>query len=394
MSESATFDIAVVGAGMMGSSAARHLAMMGARVVLIGPTEPELKSEHKGVFASHYDQARVTRKLDSNYDWSRLTEASIERYEEVKRAGGQTFFQNVGSMMAGPETGAGSAFIQNARQVGRDRNISHEELRAEGLRIRFPFFDFPDGILALYEENGAGWLNPRDHVAAQVQAAARHGASIIRQEAQRVEEQRHEVVITCLDGTRVSAQKVIIACGAFSKADGLLPDPIPMKVYARTVTFFELPEDEVHRLSPMPSLVYIPPDQSCDPYILPPVRYVDGKTYLKIGGDPEDIELETLEDIKAWFRNDGDERVGAFLRDQLLKLMPDLNYISVSFGSCVTAYTPSGKPLIYNQTERLIALTGGNGAGAKCGDELGRLGAKLAMGGDLTDEGYETDFLP
>ena len=388
------FDIAVIGAGMMGSAAARHLAKMGARVVLIGPPEPDAKTAHNGVFASHYDQARISRNLDSNHDWSRLAQASIDRYAGIAEAGGRKFYRPVGSIMAGPETGPDSTFIQNALKVGKDRRIAHEELRGDKLRARFPFFDFPDGMLVLYEENGGGWINPRHHVAAQIKAAKRLGVSMYQHEVRSVTEKRDHVVIACADGMEVSAGKAVIACGAFSKAEGLLPEPIPMEVYARTVTFLELPNEEIARLRNMPSVVYIPPDKSCDPYILPPVPYADGKTYLKLGGDPEDIQLETVEDIKAWFQSNGDERVGAFLRDQLLRLMPDLNYTSVSFGSCVTSFTPSGKPLIYQQTERLIALTGGNGAGAKCSDELGRLGAKLAFEGDIDGEGYETDFRP
>ena len=36
-----------------------------------------------GVFASHYDEARITRRLASDRDWSRLAQASMERYAEI-----------------------------------------------------------------------------------------------------------------------------------------------------------------------------------------------------------------------------------------------------------------------------------------------------------------------
>ena len=389
------FDVAIIGAGMMGSAAARHAAIMGARVALIGPPEPREKTSHRGVFASHYDQARIYRNLDPDLDWSRLARASIARYAEIAKAGCQPPFHTpVGTIMAGPETGSACDFIQNVRHVSRKLNIEHEELRAEELSARFPYFDFPGGTLALYEAESGGWINPRDCVAAEIAAAERLGVSIYRQEARRVAEKSDHVVITCADGTDVIAAKAIIACGAFSMAKGLLPEPLRLSVYARTVTFFELPDDEIARLRTMPSVVYIPPDQSCDPYILPPVHYPDGKTYLKIGGEPEDNELETIEDMKTWLRGAGDQGVGAFLREQLLKLMPDLAFRSVSFGSCVTSFTASCKPMICPQTDRLIALTGGNGAAAKSGDELGRLGAKLALEGEIAGEGYDATFGP
>ncbi|MGG2476357.1 FAD-dependent oxidoreductase, partial [Rhizobium sp. BR5] len=40
-------------------------------------------------------------------------------------------------------------------------------------------------------------------------------------------------------------------------------------------------------------------------YILPPVRYPDGKVYLKIGGESEKGRLETLADAVGWFHSDG-----------------------------------------------------------------------------------------
>jgi sarcosine oxidase len=39
-----------------------------------------------------------------------------------------------------------------------------------------------------------------------------------------------------------------------------------------------------------------------------------------------------------------------------------------------------------------MVLTAGNGAGAKCADELGRLGALVASGGAIPSEIYEGVF--
>ena len=45
------FDIAVIGRGMMGTSAAKYLANMGASIIIIGPGEPKNRSTHKGYLA-------------------------------------------------------------------------------------------------------------------------------------------------------------------------------------------------------------------------------------------------------------------------------------------------------------------------------------------------------
>ena len=370
----------VVGAGLMGSAAARHLAKMGAKVALVGPGEPVDKGSHQGVFASHYDAARITRKIDTRPNWGRFSQASISRYREIEDLGGIRFFHPVGAVIAGPEQGPHADFIQNAKANADADGVFYEALRGDALGRRFPEFQFPDGVLALYEPNEAGWIDPRAHVRAEKAAAQNLGVTVYQTEVRSLAETKGAVTATLADGQELQAAKAIVACGPFSKAEGLLPDPLPMKVYARTIAFFELAEAEAARLSNMPSVVYVPPEGGVDPYILPPVRYPDGKTYIKIGGDPVDRESHSVAEMKDWFRTDGDPKAGAFMAELLLGLMPDLSYEGITFGSCATSFSSHGNPFVFHQTEGIMALTAGNGAGAKCADELGRLGALVALG--------------
>lgn len=62
------FDIAVIGLGMIGSAALRYLSQpaAGLHTVGIGPAEPRDWASHQGAFASHYDQAQITRVTDPN----------------------------------------------------------------------------------------------------------------------------------------------------------------------------------------------------------------------------------------------------------------------------------------------------------------------------------------
>ena len=48
-----TYDVAVVGNGMFGAAATRHLSAQGLKVAAIGPAEPLDWQRHNGVFASH-----------------------------------------------------------------------------------------------------------------------------------------------------------------------------------------------------------------------------------------------------------------------------------------------------------------------------------------------------
>ncbi|QBF31448.1 N-methyl-l-tryptophan oxidase [Thalassococcus sp. S3] len=373
-------DVIVVGAGLMGAAAARHLAASGVRTCLVGPEEPRDKRSHQGVFASHYDAARITRRLDPSAFWSDVSRASIDRYTELERQSGISFFHETGALMAGPLEGHGAAFLQKTREVATADGIDFVEMDGRALRQKFPFFRFPDEIAAFYEPRGAGYIDPRAHVQAQIAVAQADGARCVGHVAARIDETADGVIIHCQDGTTLRSDRVIVACGAFSGTAGLLPHPVTLDVLARTVVLFEIDAEEAYRLKTMPSVVYVPPGGGSDPYVLPPVRYPDGKTYIKIGGDPEDVTLETQEDVKAWFRGGGDPKVGACLTDMLLAIMPDLRYRSTHLEACVTSYTETGLPLIAAQSPRIIALTGGCGKGAKCADELGRRAAQLALG--------------
>ena len=145
----------------------------------------------------------------------------------------------------------------------------------------------------------------------------------------------------------------------------------------------------------MPSLIYEPSDPTKHIYLLPPVVYPDGKAYLKIGGDPDDILLGTDAEIRAWFRTGGKPEVRDNFAAIIETLVPSIDVARRSMAACVTSYTPSGYPAIgYCGSERIAVLTGGCGAAAKSSDEIGRLGAVLLAQGHIEDEGYETDFAP
>ena len=76
-------EVAVVGAGMLGASAARHLADAGCDVVLVGQAEPTDRQTHGGVFGSHHDVARVSRIIDPDPVRAWLGYRSVSQFTEV-----------------------------------------------------------------------------------------------------------------------------------------------------------------------------------------------------------------------------------------------------------------------------------------------------------------------
>lgn len=388
------FKSIVVGRGMMGAAAARYLALQGEGVAVIGPDEPKDWANHMGVFASHYDEARITRTIDSNPIWARLANRSIARYGQIAHESGVDFYDEVGCLIVGPKRGGRDPYVGQVEAAARQLGVSIEMLADAELKARFGYFDFGTDCEGVYEGRNAGYVNPLRLVEAQSILAERAGARVIRQTAVSVREEGGLAIVTTDDGAVYSAEHVLIAAGGFSINENLLPRAIDLKVYGRTVAFFEIKDEDLATYAGMPSLIHQPDDPVDHIYLLPPVRYPDGKTYLKIGGDPDDLLMETEPEIRAWFRRGGRLTTRDHLHRIIRQLVPSLADAPISMAACVTSFTPDNYPAIGFASDRVAVLTGGCGAAAKSSDEIGRLGAELLQHGRIIDDAYGDVFRP
>lgn len=388
-----TFDFIIVGKGMMGAAAARHLASSGARIALIGPDEPQDWGNHQGVFSSHYDNGRITRTIDPDPVWALLARRSIERYGRIEADSGIGFYSEAGCLITGPAPGGSDNYLEQVI-AARDRlGVDAPFFEAGDIPVHFPWFRFPEGYCGVFEPRDAGYINPRKLVEAQVALAEKAGVTVVRSEVSAVARVGGIVNVRTIDAKVFSAGRVLVAAGGFSIARQLLPQPLDLTVKARTVLFAEVAEADLDRFSGMPSLIEAAPEQDQSYYLLPPIRYPDGKFYIKIGGDPSDINIGSEPDVRAWFRGDANKAAADHMQGLLARAMPSLLPVSLTWKPCVTTFTRHGYPYIgFADSGRIAVLTGGNGAAAKSSDEIGRLGALLLQDGVLDAPEYETDF--
>lgn len=387
------FDFIIVGKGMMGASAARHLSASGARIALIGPDEPLNKARHDGVFASHYDEGRITRSLDGNAVWGRLAQRSISRYRDIEAESGISFFNESGCLMVGDLSGEGTSFIQSVIGVRDALGVKAEVLSQPDMATSFPCFSFSSPSVGVFEAKGAGTINPRALVRAQTVCAQNANVDVISQQVVHVEDEAGRVRVTLRDGRWYTAGRVLLAAGGFSRNANLGTGDLDLTVKARTVLFLEVDEAQHAEFAHMPSLIVENGRQEDSIYLLPPIRYPDGRMFIKIGGDPVDRILNGDTEICDWFRTDGSASVGDHLHAIVKRLIPSLRPASLTTNSCVTVFTAHGYPYIgFSDSSRLAILTGGNGAAAKSCDEIGRLGARLILNGTFDAPEYETDF--
>jgi sarcosine oxidase len=365
--------LAVIGRGMIGSAAARHLSKMGHDVALIGPDEPADFSRHNGVFGSHYDEGRITRRFDPEPFWVQMNCAAISRYDEISAESGVEFYREVGVLHVGPGE---SPNVASVGKITTEAGILCEAYNDTRLAERFPFLSLTAGMQGYFEPQNAGYISPRRLVRAQTTAAERAGARIIDEPALGISESSSGVTIRTRSGS-VDAERVLVATGGHTQS--LLGQSLGFTVYARTAALFRLGAAEVQRLAGMPSMRCIGPKGE-NPYILPPIPYPDGQTWLKLGGDPVDIPLESEADIKDWFKSGGSIQVADRLQRQILDRIRDLNFEERRVVPCMTTFGDTGLPCIGPLSERVAVAFGCYGKSAKCSDELGRLGGMALLG--------------
>ena len=366
----------VIGGGLIGSAAARHLAENTDGVLCIGPDEPQERPGHNGVFASHYDEGRLTRIVDPEPEWSITAKRSISRYQDLEDRSGIGFFTPSGFLGIG---GPGMDYNDRGASTAASNGAVLERLDADRIRERFPFLSIPDDADGLLETGTAGHISPRRLVKAQTKLAEQAGATIIRQTASEIRTISDAVEVVLDDGSTVHAEKALIATGAFTAPCGLSPVDLGLTVYGRTVVLVRVENDAADALRKMPTMVV----SKNGAYILPPIRYPDGHHYVKIGiGTDADQRFETLPDLQRWFKGPGSASDRTEFTSFLTSLIPVLRGCQHwHTDSCAVTKTGSGLPVIdFVRDNKIAVAVGGCGKGAKGSDEWGRIAAEVLRG--------------
>ncbi|XP_062590976.1 uncharacterized protein LOC134252499 [Saccostrea cucullata] len=409
----AMYDLCIVGAGMMGSAAARHAsAKSGVKVCLIGPQEPKIRETVTGneVFGTHYDEGRIMRATATSPLWSELAKRSEERYRELEDLSGIQFYHEVGALSVGTRNGRFIEKTKSSLKGGPIDNDNIEILAAKELNDKFPYLTFAENDEGIMEKRRAGYINPRKMVMAQIIVAVNQGCDVVRDIVLNIEKLQRGYKLTTERGKNIWTNKVLIATNAFTGMHKLLRNPVSYKAMPQTVTLAAVSENTAKRLSQMPIVLYegkggkswskTYPRGSSDNihfYLLPPIKYPDGKYYIKIGHS-DDIIKDSLDlkDIRKWYSGKGDED----LEKELFKLV-DTMFHGIRFenhhgDACATMVTPGKQPYIDLISPTLAVALGGNGYAAKSSDEIGKIAADLIMSSkwtyDIPKENFKVKF--
>ena len=375
-------DLAIVGLGLVGSAALRHAAARSDRVVGIGPAEPPDWPAHDGPFASHYDSGRITRRLDARTEWAVLATRAIGEYAGITARSGIDFHRAAGLAFVRDDADG----IANLQRVADEVDIPIEVGPVADTLADLPYLSFPAGFTAIREPAPAGSIDPRRMIAAQLRVAELDGALVARDVVVSIRPSLSGYELLTRAGRTHQAQEVLIAAGSYG--NGLVDRPLAAGVRPEAVVLGEIGPDDVERLARMPSIIHLLADPELDDvYIVPPVKYPDGRWYVKLGGSRRGDEV--LGDAAAmndWMRpGQADDRLPA-LQEALQSILPDVTFTSWRTRPCLITDTESQLPYIDRLDSGVCVALGGNGHAAKSADAIGALAAGLALDGAWTDD--------
>jgi len=116
-------------------------------------------------------------------------------------------------------------------------------------------------------------------------------------------------------------------------------------------------------------------------YVLPPVRYPNGRIYVKVGADHDrDVCIDTAHEMHAYMTSEGSPQTRKKLVPVLSALLPKLARAPVVSKPCLLTYTPSGYPMVDELEKGWDLAAGGCGQAAKSSDQIGKLAVDLVCG--------------
>jgi sarcosine oxidase len=224
------YDVIVVGAGAMGTSAARHLAARGRRVLLLDRFEVGHARGSSG------GPTRIFRLAYHDPFYARLARRALEAWRALEEESGEVLLTTTGGLDVGPEVPATAAVLDAAGE-------RYELLTTDEARARWPALQLDLGAPILFQGDG-GVLRAEGAVRAQARLAIAAGAVLRESTTVRsLEPGRDGVAVTTTEGERHDAPVAIVAAGPWA-APLLATIGIHLQLTPsrEQVSYFELPE--------------------------------------------------------------------------------------------------------------------------------------------------------
>ncbi|MGL5857549.1 MAG: N-methyl-L-tryptophan oxidase [Angustibacter sp.] len=232
-----TYDVVVVGLGIMGSAALHQLARRGAAVLGVEALG------HLNTSGSSHGHTRIYRR--AYWEGERyvpLLNRSLDGWGELDDSSHSTITMKTGGLFVGRPD---STLVRGARETARRCAIPHDYLDSAEISRGFPAFHPHEGAVAVYEPDAMVLFADRAR-SSYLSQAVHGGADVLHEHVvHSIRPTGNGAVAVAGDGWRTSCGSVVIATGGW--IGRLLGELIPWVRPMRIPVFeFEVPESSQH----------------------------------------------------------------------------------------------------------------------------------------------------
>lgn len=362
MKGAATYDVAVIGAGVFGAWTALHLAKRRLRVLLVEAYGPAHSRASSG------GETRIIRmSYGADEIYTRWAQDSLRQWKELFAKTDERLFQRTGVLwLAGQDLARLSASMAALQRCG----VKHESLQQAELGKRYPQVNF-DGVGQGLLETESGVLMARRAVTCAVERALRLGAQMQIAQVLPPQGTKKLAFVETSAGERISAGNFVFACGPW--LGKIFPQLLGNRIFPsrQEVFFFGVPPGDARFAPPaLPTWLF----QAEEFYGMPDIESRGLKVALDTHG--ERIDPDTQSRLVS---KEGAEQARRFVtrRFPALKDAP-----IVETRVCQYENTSNGDFLIdrHPELENVWLAGGGSGHGFKHGPAFGAYTAAMVLG--------------
>ncbi|WUW20661.1 N-methyl-L-tryptophan oxidase [Streptomyces sp. NBC_01463] len=225
-----TYDVVVVGLGIMGASALARLSRLGVKALGI-----EAHGPVHGMGSSHGETRIFRRAYWEGEQYAPLLQRSYDGWAELGEATSDTIALKTGGLFIGSRD---STLVQGSRETAQRCGIEHEFLDAREITERFPAFRVPEDAVAVHEPDALMLFAERARLG-YVTQAVQHGAHLAYGRTVRALHRTSGGSTTVSgDGWQVSCGAVVLTTGGW--IDRFLPGETGHLVTPMRIPVYEL----------------------------------------------------------------------------------------------------------------------------------------------------------
>jgi len=357
----ATYDVAVIGAGVHGASVAFHLASRGVRTAVVEKTSPAGGPTGRS--------SAICRAYYTNAFLAAVARDSIAMFRDFEEhTGRDAGFRQTGLLVLHPA--GDEATVREVVPRLNEQGVPTDLLEPQQVVAEWPDFDL-DGIAVAAFERDAGHADPVLTTQGLFDRAHELGAdALLDRQVTGIERDGDGWTIRTSDAS-IAAERVLIAGGPWTRPlAAMVGADLPLTVERHIVATFAWGGDvRAPAHGDLPNGYYFRPEGE--------ELFLVGPLHPEPTVDPDDFDERV--------GSDEAERLGA----RVVRRVPALQH-ATSRGGWASLYdvSPDWQPVIGEIAPGVFVDAGTSGHGFKLAPALGRHLADLVMGGDV-DPGLE-----